>query len=54
MDKSDVPLRQVLQEDYVRRNCSQAEVRQIISNPDFVQAARARLGETFRSEGFKL
>jgi hypothetical protein len=32
----DVPLRQVLQEDYVRRNCSQREIEQIVSHPEFV------------------
>jgi hypothetical protein len=45
----------VLQEDYVRRNCSRAEIEQIISNPEFLEAARERLGESFReSEEFKL
>ncbi len=53
MDK-DVPLQQVLQEDYVRRNCSQAEIEQIISDPEFVRAVRERLGESFGSEEFKL
>jgi hypothetical protein len=49
------PLQQVLQEDYVRRNCSRAEIEQIISNPEFLEAARERLGESFReSEEFKL
>jgi len=53
IDKN-VPLQQVLQEDYVRRNCSQEEINQIVSNPEFVGAARERLGESFRSEEFKL
>ena len=53
LDK-DVPLQEVLQEDYVRRNSSAQELEQIVSNPEFVQAARARLGESFRSEDFKL
>jgi hypothetical protein len=53
LDK-DVPLQEVLREDYVRRNCSQQELERIISHPEFVQAARARLGESFRSEDFKL
>ena len=52
--EKDVPFRQVLREDYVRRNCSQAEVEQIISTPEFIETARERLGETFRSEEFKL
>ncbi len=53
LDK-DVPLQEVLREDYVRRNCSQQELEQIISNPEFVQAARERLGESFRSEDLRL
>jgi hypothetical protein len=52
--ENDAPLQQVLQEDYVRRNCSQAEVEQIISAPEFIQSARERLGEAFRSEEFRL
>ena len=52
--EKDVPLQQVLREDYARRNCSQAEVEQIISTPEFIETARERLGESFRSEGFKL
>jgi hypothetical protein len=51
--EKDVPLRQVLREDYVRRNCSQAEVERIVSTPEFIETARERLGETFRSEEFK-
>ena len=54
MDKGEVPLQQALQEDYVRRNLSREEVRQIVSHPEFVQAARERLGESFRSEEFKI
>jgi hypothetical protein len=50
----NVPLQQVLQEEFVRRNCSRAEVEQIIRSPEFVGAARERLGESFRSEEFKL
>jgi hypothetical protein len=52
--EKDVPLRQVLREDYVRRNCSQAEIEQIVSTPEFIETARERLGEAFRSEEFKL
>ncbi|QIN83767.1 hypothetical protein GBA63_14840 [Rubrobacter tropicus] len=54
MDKGGAPLQEVLQEDYVLRNCSRTEVRQILSNPAFVQAARERLGESFRSEEFRI
>jgi hypothetical protein len=38
----------------VRRNCSQTEIEQIISNPEFGEATREQLGESFRSEEFKL
>ena len=34
-----MPLEQALQEDYVRRNLSREEVRQIVSHPEFVQDA---------------
>ena len=51
--EKDVPFRQVLREDYVRRNCSQAEVERLVSAPEFIESARQRLGETFRSEEFK-
>lgn len=54
MDKGDTPLQEALQEDYVRRNVSREEVRQIVSHPEFVQAARERLGESFRSEEFRI
>ncbi len=49
----DAPLQEVLKEEYVRRNCSQAEVDEIIRSPELVEAARAQLGESFRSEEFK-
>ncbi len=54
MDRGDVPLERALREDYVRRNLSRDEVRQIVSHPEFVQAARERLGESFGSEEFKI
>ena len=51
----NVPLQEVLQEDYVRRNCSRAEIEQIVSNPEFLEAASERLGGSIReSEEFKL
>jgi hypothetical protein len=50
----NVSLQEVLQEEYVRRNSSRAEVAQIISSPEFIAAARERLGESFRSDDFKL
>jgi hypothetical protein len=43
----------VLQEEYVRRNCSQAEIEQIIRSPELIGAAREQLGESFSSEEFK-
>ncbi len=52
--EEEVPLQEVIREDYVRRNCSQAEVEQIVSTPEFIESARERLGESFRSEEFKL
>jgi hypothetical protein len=52
--EKDVPFRQVLREDYVRRNSSQAEIERIVSTPEFIETARERLGETFRSEEFRL
>ncbi len=52
--ENDVPLREVLTEDYVRRNCSRAEVERIVSTPEFIESARERLGGSFRSEEFRL
>ena len=52
--ENEVPFRQVLQEDYVRRNSSQAELEKVVSSPEFIEAARERLGETFSSEEFRL
>ena len=49
-----MPLQQVLRDDYVRRNCSQAEVERIVSSPEFIESARERLGESFGSEEFRL
>jgi hypothetical protein len=45
----DVPFYEVLEEPYVRRNCSQEEIDEIRSNPELVQACREHLEETFRS-----
>jgi hypothetical protein len=52
--EEEVPLQEVIREDYVRRNCSQAEVEQIVGTPEFIEKARERLGESFRSEEFRL
>jgi hypothetical protein len=45
----DADLHQVLQEPYVRRNCSQAEIDEILSSDDHVHACREHLERTFRS-----
>ncbi len=45
----DADLHEVLQEPYVRRNCSQAEVDAIASSADLVHACREHLEQTFRS-----
>jgi hypothetical protein len=45
----DADLHEVLQEPYVRRNCSQAEIDEIASSADLVHAAREHLERTFRS-----
>ncbi len=45
----DADLHEVLQEPYVRRNCSQAEIEEIASSADLVHAAREHLERTFRS-----
>jgi hypothetical protein len=50
----NVPLQEILREEYVRRNSSRAELEQILGSPEFIEAVRERLGEAFRSEDFKL
>ena len=45
----DADLHEALQEPYVRRNCSQAEIEEIASSPELVHAAREHLKQTFRS-----
>jgi hypothetical protein len=42
-------LREVVQEDYVRRNATSEEVKEICSNPRLVAAARESLGHDFGS-----
>jgi hypothetical protein len=42
-------LHEVLQEPYVLRNSSQAEIEEIISSAELVHACRERLERTFRS-----
>ncbi len=50
----DAPLQEVLREEYVRRNTSRSELEEIMSSPELIEAARERLGESFRSDEFKL
>jgi hypothetical protein len=45
----DADLREVLQEPYVRRNCTQAEIEEIVSSAELVHACRRDLEQTFRS-----
>ena len=52
--KEGAPLQGVLQEEYVRRNTSRAELEQVIRSPELIGAAREQLGEAFRSDEFKL
>jgi hypothetical protein len=47
------PLQEVLQEEYVRRNCTRSEIEQILGSPELIGAAREQLGESFRSDEFK-
>ena len=43
------PLHDVVQEDYVRRNCTQAEIDEIVNAPELVHACRENLWQTFKS-----
>ncbi len=47
--EKEARLREVVQEDYVRRNATSDEVKQICSNPRLVAAARESLGHDFSS-----
>jgi hypothetical protein len=47
----DADLREVLQEPYVRRKCSQAEIDEIQSDPELVHAAREHMEQAFESGG---
>jgi hypothetical protein len=44
------PLQEVLQEQYVLRNCSRSEIEQIIRSPEPIGGGREQLGESFSSE----
>ena len=43
----DADLHDVLQEPYVRRNCSQVEIEEIIMNPQLVHRCREHLEHVF-------
>jgi hypothetical protein len=45
-------LQDVVDEEYVRRNASPAEVEEICARPELVQAARQRMEKDFGSEEF--
>ena len=47
--KGEASLREVLREEYVRRNCSQLEIEEILVDPELVHAARGYIEETFQS-----
>ncbi len=48
--KAGAHLRDVVDEDYVRRNATQDQIDRILGNPDLVHAARERMELAFRSE----
>jgi hypothetical protein len=45
----ETPLQDVMREDYVRRNCSQDKIHELVNDPEFVHACRKHLWQTFRS-----
>ncbi len=45
----ETPLHDVIREDYVRRNCSQDKIHELINDPEVVHACREHLWQTFRS-----
>ena len=47
---ADAELHDVLQEPYVRRNCSKGEIDEIIMNPELVHHCREHLEHVFASE----
>ena len=46
---ADADLHEVLQEPYVRRNCSQDEIDEIVMNPELVHHCREHLEHIFAS-----
>jgi hypothetical protein len=49
LDEEDVHLHDVLQETYVRRNCTQEMVDEIVRNPELVHSCREHLERVFGS-----
>jgi hypothetical protein len=45
----ETPLQDVMRDDYVRRNCSEDQIHELVNDPAFVHACRERLWQTFRS-----
>jgi hypothetical protein len=45
----ETPLHDVIREDYVRRNCSQDKIHELVNDPELVHACREHLWQTFRS-----
>jgi hypothetical protein len=46
----ETPLHDVIRGDYVRRNCTQDEIYEILNDPELVHACREQLWRTFESE----
>ena len=47
--KEETSLHDIIREDYVRRNCSQGKLNEIVNDPEVVHACREHLWRTFRS-----
>ena len=45
----EMPVQDVIREDYVRRNCSQDKIHELVNDPEFVHACREHLWRTFES-----
>ena len=46
---AEARLHDVVREDYVRRNCSQNQIDDILKDPELVHACRQHLWQTFKS-----
>ena len=47
--KGETSLREVLEEEYVSRNCGPLEIEEILLDPELVHAAKGHMEETFHS-----